>query len=189
MKKFNIIILIIAAALTVSVLVVRFYTNGGEKITASELKITGIKNGIALECGTTIDGIYVSVPDGYTADEIISVSSDTDVAYLKVHKDSVFGERSVKAELIGVSSGIAEVYLRIGDVFTEKYTVNVVGDGTSSTETEDLPTEIDGVAVYITQTGTKYHLKRSCAGDGGTAMGLEDAVAAGYLPCKNCAME
>ena len=188
MRKFSIISLIVAMFLTALLLIFRFCCGSDGGIKASELRITGLKNGIGVECGDTVGGIFVSVPDGYTADDIISVSTDTDIAYLMVKKSEMSDDRTVMAELVGVSEGIAEVYLRIGDTATEKYTVNIIGNGTFSAVTETDIAASDGSVVYITPTGSKYHLKNSCAGKNAVMTELESAVNDGYLPCKICAM-
>lgn len=47
--------------------------------------------------------------------------------------------------------------------------------------------ETDGVTVYITPTGSKYHLDQDCGGENSTATTLESAENRGYGPCKKCA--
>lgn len=41
--------------------------------------------------------------------------------------------------------------------------------------------------VYITPTGSKYHLSASCAGENAIPTTLEDAENTGYTPCAKCA--
>lgn len=47
--------------------------------------------------------------------------------------------------------------------------------------------ETDGVTVYITPTGTKYHLDLDCGGENSTATTLDKAENSGYEPCRKCA--
>ena len=44
-----------------------------------------------------------------------------------------------------------------------------------------------GVKVYITKSGSKYHLSKSCAGGNATETTKEKAVKQGKTPCKTCA--
>lgn len=195
MKKIGIITAVLAFAMTAGVFVLRCLYSGDDGIKSAEMKITGLKSGIAVEYGDVIGEIYVSVPDSIEAEEIISVSSDPKIAYIKLYTDDLIGERIVKAEVIAVSPGIAELYLRTADeaFLTEKYEINVIADETVSSvatgESETSFNNTDKTAVYITPSGTKYHLSSSCAGENCTAVELYEAVSEGYEPCKNCAMK
>lgn len=48
------------------------------------------------------------------------------------------------------------------------------------------PTASSGATVYITPTGSKYHLDPSCNGGSYSPASLEDAIARGLEPCGKC---
>ncbi len=56
------------------------------------------------------------------------------------------------------------------------------GDGdTIAPETDD----VDGLIVYVTKSGTRYHYKKGCAGKNAIEMSLEEASKT-RSPCKTC---
>ena len=57
----------------------------------------------------------------------------------------------------------------------------------SAPEKENHPKETDGVTVYVTPSGTKYHLDPDCGGENSAPTTLEKATQSGKTPCKKCA--
>jgi len=196
MKKFNLFVIVLSITAFVVVLVLRMQYKEHDGMSSDSLAVYGLVNGIAVESGDVIDGIYISLPDGLDPDEMISVSSDPDVAYIVIGEAGK--DRMINSRIEALSAGIAELYIRSadGNLSTQKYTVNVI----ANSETVDITTsdvadfddtenfQDDFVYVYVTPTGEKYHLSSNCAGDTGMCITLEEAVAKEYEPCKRCAM-
>lgn len=192
MKAFRVCCIVLTVALTVGLLVIRQRYAGGEEMTADSFAVSGLADGVAVCAGDTVDGIWVNVPSGVAPEDIISVSSDPEVAYLVLDRENT-EDRMIRASVSAISAGLVSVYVRSadGELESEKYTVNVIAaegeEPVSDGQTET--TVADGLtAVYVTPSGKKYHLRASCAGASARAVDIETAVADGYLPCKNCAM-
>lgn len=56
----------------------------------------------------------------------------------------------------------------------------------SKTKKSDKKDNSKEKVVYITKSGKKYHSKNSCGRGKFTAIGLDEALSKGYLPCKKC---
>lgn len=195
MKKLKIITVVGFAAAIVLLFILRAPYVGKKTITAEEFAVSGIQNGIAIECGDVLEDVYITVPDGVSFEEVISVSTAPDVAYILIDYDDAENDRVLCAEVVGLSPGIAKIYVRSADgsKVSEKYTVNIISSGSTVSNTESPAASPESVqlpdnAVYVTPSGTKYHLRSKCAGDTAKAVSLEEAVENGYLPCKICAM-
>ncbi len=192
MSKLRIITIAVISVIVTAVLILRG-SYGNEEIERANFAIQGLKNGIALEAGAEIGDIYVTVPTDMKPSNVISVSSDQNVAYLRLEKNDADVNGLVLAKVIGVSEGIAEIYVRSADgkILSEKYKINVIAAENVITESVSYETEETVIenAVYVTPTGTKYHLRKSCAGKSARATDLESAVENGYEPCKSCAMK
>ena len=195
MRKLKIASVVIFAFCIVLLFVLRAIYLYDDGITVEELTLYGIENGVGVMCGEVADGVLVSVPTDMSVEDIVSVSSDPHIAYLKLYKDDPYNIRVIKAEIVGVAPGLAELYVTSpdGKFVSEKYTVNCYkaeeSEITVTTEAETDMTVTDMIddPVYVTPSGTKYHLDKSCAGETGYAIALEEAVAKEYLPCKKCA--
>lgn len=61
-----------------------------------------------------------------------------------------------------------------------------VPEPTAEPVTVPEPTASSGETVYITPTGSKYHLDPSCNGGSYSPTSLEDAIARGLEPCGKC---
>ncbi len=193
MKKLKIATAVLSAVLLCVVLLLRLRNSDERTIDADAFSVYGLTNGIAVELGDTIDGITVSLPEGVSAEDVISVSSDEKIAYIRLIRDDI-SDRVIQAEVIALSDGIAELYVRStnGEIKSAKYTVNVFSNGETVNTAEETkePIAIDPntVTVYVTKTGSKYHLSKSCAGDNASGISLIDAVGEGYTPCRNCSI-
>ena len=180
------------AALVVLFLILRISYNDKDPITSTEFYIYGRTDGIGIECGKNFDPVYVSFPNYIAVSDIYSVSTDPDVAYLSIDKDNVLGNRILACEVVTLKPGIAELYIRTsnGDLVSERYIVNVYESGESSVSPviTDVEDELEKGNVFVTPTGNKYHLKRTCAGNTAYQITLEEAVNKGCLPCKSCAI-
>ena len=191
MKKLTVFTIILAVAATIAIILMRMFVYRDiASISPMEMKLTGLKNGLAVECGGSVSDVHLSLPLSVKVDEIISVSSDPDIAYLKIDRDPE--DRICNVEVVAVSGGIAEVYVRStdGKFGTEKFSLNIIGEGavhTSGTD-DEIGKNQNADMVYVTPNGTKYHLSQSCAGDNADPMKLSRAIESGYAPCKNCAM-
>lgn len=185
-------IVAVFAALVVLFLVLRVSYNDKKPITSTEFYVYGLTDGVGIECGKNLDSVYISFPNFVDVSNIYSVSTDPDVAYLKIDKENILGNRVLMCEVVTLKPGIAELYVRTssGDLVSESYTVNVYesGETSVSTTTTDVADELKKGNVFVTPTGTKYHLKRSCAGNTAYQIKLEEAVNKGCLPCKSCAI-
>lgn len=162
--------------------------SGSDVVDTNGITVQGFTNGITATAGSTIQGIYISYPNDYTADDLVSVSSDTSVAYIVICKDDVTDDRVVKAYVTSEKSGLAEMYIRTSDgkYESERFMINVINDP-EKTDITEADTDME-FAVYITPSGTKYHLSKKCAGDKAVPVAFEKAIGDGYSPCKNCAM-
>ena len=196
MNKITVVTIIIALVMTAAILVLRYRYEDSSAVNGNDIAVSGLTNGIAVEYGNIISGIRISVPVDHEADDLISVSSDPEIGYLKIQKGSDDSRRIIEAEFVTLKTGIVEVYVKASDGKTEskRYTVNVVSDDTDVTPdiTEETNSSAetlgeDTVTVYVTPNGKKYHLKASCAGKNAISINLEDAVSDGYDPCKVCA--
>lgn len=197
MRWLKVSTVILALLSVTALLVMRMNYREKHSIESDEFSVYGIKNGIAIECGEEMNGISISLPAGIAMGDVISVSSDTNIAYLKMDSENIENDRVVNASIIAVSEGIADVYVRSaeGDKESLRYTVNVYSDSDAISELSVTGTfgttenkDNDVLCVYITKYGTKYHLSKKCAGDTAQELTLADAVSNGYLPCKNCAV-
>lgn len=68
--------------------------------------------------------------------------------------------------------------------------IEVVGveTGESAVDEEAAALADNGTTVYVSKTGSKYHLRSTCSGmKNPRPMTLSEAVAAGYEPCGTCA--
>ena len=194
MKKLKIASVIIFAVCIAVVFILRGVYMKDDGIIAEALTLYGIENGVGIACGESADGVFVSVPTEMSVKDIVSVSSDPNIAYLKLNKDEPYNVRVIKAEVVSVSPGIAELYVTSpdGKYVSERFTVNCYSSEesvtTAVTESQTAPvtSALLDCPVYVTPSGTKYHLDRSCAGSTAYAVELESAVSE-YLPCKKCA--
>ena len=189
MSKSKIITAVAAVLIVIAILILRFQYKPADPIRA-DFAIEGIKNGIAIEMGQEMEGIVIAVPDEYTIGDVVSVSSDQNVGYILLDRSIVSDDNVYAAKIVGVSPGVAEVFVQSADGAkqSEKYKINVIAseNAGTTTATESAETEPDG-AVYITPSGTKYHLKKSCAGKNAIAKDIDYVVENGYQPCKSCA--
>lgn len=191
-NKIKYITIIITGICVVTLLVLKAMQSGNTEIELRTLALSGIKNNIAIEAGSEIEYVYITFPPELDTNKIVTVTSDEDVAYILVDRNGNGAENAMSAKVIGVSEGIAEVYARTvdGELMSEKYMINVIASDSSAViGTTDASGEVaDENSVYITPNGTKYHLRKSCAGENAIPTTLESAVGDGYEPCKICSM-
>ena len=187
-------IVILSGILLALFLFFRFRYIGNDPITSKDFTISGITNSVGIICGENYESVIITVPDFIDPDDIISVSSRPDVAYLEFDTGELTDGRILKAKIITLSPGIAELSVRTvdGDLMSEKYTVNIVGNS-EAVLSEKIPVstsciEPEDGEVLITPSGKRYHLRKTCAGDTSYAVSLSEAVDLGYTPCKLCAL-
>ena len=192
MKILKVILLVTAVISTVVVLCLRVPLHGSEDIDTNSITVQGITNGVAVIEGSIVDDICISFPNDYGVEDLVSVSSDCNIAYIVIEKEKASDDRVITAYIKAENEGIAEMYIRTADgkYESDKYKVNVIPNpenDVSEKPLSDTDTNFD-VTVYISQSGTKYHLSKRCAGDNAVPVSLEKSVEDGYQPCKNCAM-
>lgn len=190
MKIFRLCCIGLTVVLTVGLLLIRQRYADDEIMTAADFTVSGLTDGIAVTVGDTIDGIFVNIPSGVEPEDIISVSSDPEIACLILDREAA-GDRVIKASVAAKSEGLVNIYIRSADgqLESEKYTVNVVAAEEKTSVENTAADSVDGrTTVYVTPNGKKYHLRSSCAGANASAVSIEAAVADGYLPCKSCAV-
>ncbi len=121
---------------------------------------------------------------------IVPVSSDEKIAVLHYERDGGAGHFIYTVE--GLSAGEAYVYFTAHDgaVSSELIRVRVKQPKESEpSETEPTPVfEGKDRTVYVTKSGTRYHLKQSCAGENAVETRLSEVFLTNP-PCKICANE
>lgn len=195
MKILKIASVAVFGVLIIVLFIFRGIYAGDKDIVTEEMYIYGIENGMGIKCGESADSVFVSVPSSMDIKDIVSFSSDTDIAYIKINKDEPYNVRILEAQIIGVSPGIAEIYVGSSDgsFVSEKFSVYCYGETETkpsyTAESVTKATDDGDISdpVYVTPHGTKYHLDPDCAGDTASIVSLEAAVDKGYLPCKKCA--
>ncbi len=145
-----------------------------------------------LETGTRTAENFVTI--AVTGDmtffwDIKFVSQDEKVA--KVRHERTQNDIYLFYTIEAVGEG--ETYIHFesedGSVSSELIRVRVY-DRETPPETKPIDTEdnvpvSDGSVVYVTKSGTRYHYKKSCAGENAIAMPLEEAKEK-RTPCKVC---
>ena len=182
------------AGLLAMYLILRYWYIGKEPITVKEFTVSGITGGMGITCGENYGSVIIALPGSVKSEDVLSVSTRPDVAYLELDRDHIEGNRIMSAQIIALSPGITELYVKTtdGTMMSRKYTVNIVaGEGNiPNQETAEIITEavLAEGEVLVTPSGERYHLSYTCAGGTSFAMPLEEAVEKSYTPCKNCAM-
>lgn len=131
-----------------------------------------------------------AVGDGIYFWDIVPVSSDEKVAIL--HYERAEGDEHFFYTVKGLSVGEVYVYFTANDgtVSSEMIRVRVrQPKETEPSETESRPVfEGEDRTVYVTKSGTRYHLKQSCAGENAEETLLSEVFLT-KTPCKICANE
>ncbi len=192
MKKLKIVTLAVIGATIAVLFALRMQYAHKDELETLDLALYGITDGIGINRGDIVDGIYVTFPGSVDVTDIISVSSAPEVAYLQLDRNSVAEDRLIHAKLIAVSDGVTEVFVRSSDgsLNSEKYSVCVWSEesGKVSEEATASSESRRNGFVYVTMNGSKYHLSQKCAGENAKEISLTEAVNKGYSPCKNCAI-
>ncbi len=196
MKRFT-------AILLTAILVLTLASCGGEK---TEYAVSVFFSDVALSAGESETEQFARIRSDakISPEEITAVSSDPTVASVSMRTDGSY----LWYDITGHAAGVAYVFFMCGgEIVSEQVTVTVSGgtgtetknptettDPTTTaepTDTEEAPTTeaapiTDATAVFITPTGTKYHLSRDCAGKNATETNY-GAVKHTHEPCKKCA--
>lgn len=152
---------------------------------------------------------------GLSPDSIVAISSDPSIATAEISSDSdssyiyytitalSAGTAYIHFETVGgaVCSGKIEITVlpdtcgtlpSTDDTATNESTdptATATSGGIDAPATSSTTTETDDgttATVYITPTGSKYHLIKECAGKNAIEKSL-DEISASYDPCKKCA--
>lgn len=178
------------------------------------ITLTSEEKQIKLTEGETSDNLsFVAETDDLDTDDIEFVTNDPSVAYATYVK--VHGENEVIFRINAVEKGMTSVYFRTRDrtVVSDKITVYVSESSVAQTEeaveprampsdgdtaqsetdneqiaedNEPAPANPNGDIAYVTPTGKRYHLRKTCAGKNAKEITLDEAKKT-YTPCKKCA--
>ena len=178
------------------------------------IKLTAEERQLKLTEGETSDELsFVAETDDLDTDDIEFVTNDPSVAYATYVK--VHGENEVIFRINAVEKGMTSVYFRTRDrtVVSEKIKVYVSESSVDQTaesvephdmpsdgdtvpsepddeqtaeDIESVPSKLNGEIVYVTPTGKRYHLRKTCAGKNAKEITLDEAKKT-YTPCKKCA--
>ena len=92
----------------------------------------------------------------------------------------------------GISEGLVTISAKTSNgkiasisLIVKEAPVNYSSGGNGSTSS-NTPVVGDGVTVYITEYGKKYHINSSCV-QNPIPMNKNDAINWGYEPCEKCA--
>jgi len=191
MKKKSVIITAVIFTAVMAALMGAFFGMrsriGGRHIpTGDVISLYGVTNMTAGNAGETMEGLLITLPSEVSIENIVSVSSNPEVAYIEISRDSE-DNRTYGAKIVMKSPGIVRLKVSStdGKYVSKELTINVVGE---TTEITTVITEQPEGYVYVTPTGKKYHLRSSCAGKTSFPIEFEVAVEEGYTPCKSCAV-
>lgn len=153
----------------------------------------------------TVQNVSIQVTPQRPDAEIHFHSSQADIVQFEKGAGELTGKLTAKKE------GIAELYVNIGEVKSNRLQITVTlpqepedeapenadsagkADDTGLTPSPadtQAPEKIDGnesQTVYISKTGSKYHLNPACSKGNYSAASLSDALKKGLTPCKKCA--
>lgn len=183
-----------------------------DKYATAEIKFLSDKHEVTMSLSDEYEGYFtVTGIDNITADGIKVSVSVADVFEISLKADTLEG--LFKFRITPKTCGEAEVWFEtsanatvckslkitvtdvvISEDSEEAYPQNSHLPNESSDEhTSDVsaPSEVDTSdldTVYITPSGQKYHLSKSCAGANATPVSYDEAILS-RTPCKKCAVK
>lgn len=168
--------------ITMLMIILTSCNSNNSTVNVESFELNGDNEPIEIELGKATSVSYFATPYEIKEDNVACVTENENIAQAVLNTvTGVSGKKVINVQIRSKNIGATNIYIKDsnGNLESEKISISVV---------ETLNDDIDNSdIVYITPTGKKYHLSKTCGGSNSYKSTLNKVNRLRKEPCLKCA--